>query len=343
MKRVALATALACVAMGASAADVSVYGRIDTGLLYEDDGTHQSVTMNSGGAGASRWGLKGSEKIGDVTVGIQFEAQLKSDTGVEGSNGRTFDRDAYIYVKSPYGDVRLGRSGALGGGVSGGMFAGKTTPFGMSFGNAKASVIYATESRHDNMVRYDTQRMHGLKLAAGYSFDTDSVKTAESTEGANDRYAAVGADYKVGNLNVIAVADMLRPADNAKEVTKAYKVAVNYNLDPVTFYFGYQMAKDAYKVGGESFKAAADTDAMTFGARVAVAGGNLNMVLGYANGEDINKEVTIKQAGIGYTYKLSKQLTLYTTASFLDTETVDAKGSSSVEVKQLLAGMYYVF
>lgn len=352
MKRVALATALACVAMSASAADVSVYGRVDTGLLYEDDGTDQSVTLNSGGAGASRWGLKGSEKIGDVTVGFQLESKLLSDTGESGDGkGRLFDRDAYVYVKSPYGDVRLGRSGALGGGVSGGMFAGKTTPFGMSYGNAAASKVHATESRHDNMVRYDTPRMAGLKLAAGYSFDTDSVAkdSAESTVGANDRYAAIGADYKVGNLNVVAVADMVRPADNAKEVTKAYKVAVNYKLDPVTFYFGYQMAQDAYKVGGVGkiiggkAIAAVDSESMTAGARVAVGGGDLNFVVGYANGDNEAEEVTVKQAAIGYTYKLSKQVTLYTTASYLENETVKDEKTTSEEIKQVMAGMIYFF
>lgn len=341
MKRVALATALACVAMGASAADVSVYGRVDTGLLYEDDGTHQSVSMNSGGAGASRFGLKGSEKIGDVTVGFQLESKILTDSGDMGTAGKIFDRDAYIYVKSPYGDLRFGRSGALGGGVSGGMFAGKTTPFGMSYGNAAASKVYAVESRHDNMVRYDTPRMAGLKLAANYSFGTNTDDSEPESQ--NNRYLAVGADYKVGGLNVIAVADMMRWADKDED-TKNYKVAVNYKLDPVMFYAGYQMSKDAQKVAGKTL-AGSDTDAMTIGAKVAVGGGDLMISYGYANGDNADKEITVKQAAVGYTYKVAKNVTLYTTASLyeIETETFASGNVKTEETKQVMAGVYYVF
>ncbi len=354
MKRVALATALACVAMSASAADVTVYGRVDTGLLYEDNGTTQSVSMNSGGAGASRWGLKGSEKIGDMTVGFQLEGKITTDAGQIGDEEKLFDRDAYIYVKSPYGDVRFGRSGALGGGVSGGIFGGKASPFGMSWGNAAASKIYAVESRHDNMVRYDTPRMAGLKFAGAYSFGTNTDDSAPESK--NNRYLAVGADYKVGGFNVVAVFDEMRWADQEKD-TKNYKVAVNYKLDPVTFYAGYQMSKDAVKVGGESKIAVdndkkndiklvgADVEALTFGARVAAGGGTFQFVVGYANGDNEVAEATIKQVGFGYSYKLSKQLTAYAAASYLDTEkeVFATKLVQSNEVKQVMAGLAYVF
>ncbi len=287
MKRVALATALACVAMSASAADVTVYGRVDTGLLYTDNGEDQTVEMSSGFAGASRFGMKGSEKIGDMTVGFQLESKITTDGGDMGTAGKIFDRDAYIYVKSAYGDVRFGRSGALGGGVSGGIFGGKASPFGMSWGNAAASKIYAVESRHDNMVRYDTPRMGGLKLAANYSFGTNTDDS--KPESKNNRYMAVGADYKVGGLNVVAVYDTMRWAEEEKD-TKNFKVAVNYKLDPVTLYAGYQMSKDALKVGGEKL-AGADADSMTFGARIPAAGGTFQFVVGYANGDNDTKEV----------------------------------------------------
>ena len=343
MKRVALATALACMAMGASAADVSVYGRVDTGLLYTDDGDTQTLEMNSGGAGASRWGIKGSENLGDgYKVGFQLEQKIGSDTGALGTAGKMFDRDAYIYVNSPYGDVRFGRSGALGGGVSGGMFAGKTSPFGVVYGNAASTKVYAVETRHDNMVRYDTPRMGGLKFAAAYSFgtDTDDAKG----EGENNRYAAVGADYKAGDLNVVAVADVKMFADESVKDTQSYKLAVNYKLDPVTLYAGYQYSKDAQKLGGKNLKGS-DTDSMTLGARVKAAGGDVNFVVGYAQGENEKTEMTIKQVALGYTYKLSKAVTLYTVASFLDieSETLASGKKTSEETTQVMAGMYYAF
>lgn len=57
---------LSTFAGSALAADVQVYGRIDTGLYFQDSkaADTQKFSMESGIAGTSRFGIKGSEKRG---------------------------------------------------------------------------------------------------------------------------------------------------------------------------------------------------------------------------------------------------------------------------------------
>ena len=44
--------------------------------------------------------------------------------------GNPFNRNAYLGVASPYGEVRFGRQGALGSGVNGLIFLNSYTVFG---------------------------------------------------------------------------------------------------------------------------------------------------------------------------------------------------------------------
>ena len=349
MKRIVFATVLACAAMGASA-DVTVYGRVDTGLLWDNTEGSDTVTMESGIAGASRWGFKGSEKISEnLTVGFQLESQFASDNGF--SNATLFNRDSYLYVNTQYGNFRFGRSGALGGGVSGGMFAGKVSPFGVVYKGAASTMIHDVQTRLDNMVRYDLPKFGGLQLAVQYARGDDSVPESQTV-----RYAAVGADYKVGDLSLIAVVDkeMKKSNTNGVKDMVSYKVGLQYKANPVTFYAGYQYIDNADQVGkAESVDATGkvgtiklvngEANSLTLGTRVAVGGGNLNMALGYASGEDAIKEVTLTQAAIGYTYNLSKRTTLYAAAAYLDHELTEGDVETSRKTKQVMAGLYHAF
>ncbi len=128
-KTIIALAALTAMAGSALAADVTLYGRIDNGLYLTKSKAKDttSLSMESGMAGASRWGIKGTEDLGNgYKVGFVLESGINTDTGTYAGSkdSRLFDRDSYLSVGTPFGDFRLGRSGALGGGVSGGIFAG---------------------------------------------------------------------------------------------------------------------------------------------------------------------------------------------------------------------------
>ena len=51
--------------------------------------------------------------------------------------GNPFNRNAYLGVASPYGEVRFGRQGALGSGVNGSIFLNSYTVFGNLYKEAR--------------------------------------------------------------------------------------------------------------------------------------------------------------------------------------------------------------
>lgn len=126
-------TATALAAMTAGAATVDVYGVVDTGLHYvKADSGDTSVTMDSGISKGSRVGLIGSEDLGGgYKIVFNLETGFSLDDGsFDNTKNRLFNRNAYLGVDSPYGEVRFGRQGALGSGVNGSIFLNSYTVFG---------------------------------------------------------------------------------------------------------------------------------------------------------------------------------------------------------------------
>lgn len=88
-KSLAALAVLGAAAGYASAADVTLFGVVDTGLIY----THQTFAddskadvnnfaMDSGVSSASRFGLKGTEELGNgLKVGFKLENGFQPDSG----------------------------------------------------------------------------------------------------------------------------------------------------------------------------------------------------------------------------------------------------------------------
>lgn len=119
----AVMTAVSGVAM---AADVSVYGIVDTGLAYKYQDTtnfkgekvvdgESSFVMQNGYNTPSRFGLKGTESLGNgYSVGFKLENGFNSDDGTFTQAGnRLFGREASLSVSGPFGTLSLGRMGGI--------------------------------------------------------------------------------------------------------------------------------------------------------------------------------------------------------------------------------------
>ena len=84
------------------AADVTLYGALDTGFEYfhhkttNFDGTSvkdDTFDMQTGWDTPSRWGLKGSEDLGNgYKVSFKLESGFNSDDGTMGQSNRLFGR-----------------------------------------------------------------------------------------------------------------------------------------------------------------------------------------------------------------------------------------------------------
>ncbi|RHH04092.1 porin, partial [Sutterella sp. AM18-8-1] len=90
MKKSLIAAALlgTFAASAFAAPSVTLYGRLDTSLAYTHldkdkagvDST-DTVSMESGFSTGNRWGLKGTEDIGNAKVGFVLESGFNSDDG----------------------------------------------------------------------------------------------------------------------------------------------------------------------------------------------------------------------------------------------------------------------
>ena len=95
-KTLAAVAVLGAFAGSAFAANVTMYGIIDTGLGYTstDKGYGEDVNkfdMRSGQNSASRFGVKGEEDLGNgLKVGFSLENGFNSDDGQLATEGRLF-------------------------------------------------------------------------------------------------------------------------------------------------------------------------------------------------------------------------------------------------------------
>lgn len=164
---VALAATLAGFALSAQAANVEVYGLIDTGLNYQHvDADRAGVDdvskfqMKSSQSTPNRVGLRGTEDLGQgLKVGFVLESQFNSDDGSLMPGNRLFHRAAQIMLMSDdYGTLVLGRSGMLRSGFgTTGIWGGK-----VAYGRAY--------DKDGNLLGYDPDDSLSFSLAATYDF-----------------------------------------------------------------------------------------------------------------------------------------------------------------------------
>lgn len=130
---VALAVLGSFTGVAMAQSSVTLYGRIDQNLTYQEPGNaakivstqttaskgRTSMKINDGGVngmGSSRFGLRGVEDLGDgLKLVFKLESQVKGDNGETGgktqsSTNSLFNREAYVGLESAsLGGVRFGR------------------------------------------------------------------------------------------------------------------------------------------------------------------------------------------------------------------------------------------
>lgn len=183
MKKSLIALAVLGAAASAQAADVSVYGVVDTGLAYtyNDEWTvdehvtdgESNLEMASGINASSRVGITGSEDLGNgMKVGFKLESGINSDDGALNQGGRLFGREASLTLSGDFGKISAGRMGGVGS--SAGTYD-YVYAIGESFDGGDFNIWGMTaSSRYDNMITYETPEFAGVKVTAQYSFDGDT-------------------------------------------------------------------------------------------------------------------------------------------------------------------------
>lgn len=360
MKKTFVAAAvLGAMASTAFAADVTLYGVVDLGLNYTQTKTTGSDTQNnfsmaSGQNSGSRFGLKGTEDLGNgYKVGFVLENGVKADTGALEKGGRLFHREALLFVQSPYGELSMGRTGALDAGTGRYNLMGSgATAMGTGWDKVGKSnkVLLGTGDRMDNTVTYKSPSFAGVTVYAQASLKKDSTKadtaTATYTEGSSDadRYYALGAKFSAEGLNtglVVSMNDYSR-YDMTQKDDDGYTVSgfVNYDFGMVK-----PMLAAQYWDNGKKDGVATKGYGVVIGATAPVLGGTLKATAGWNDAEyveDNGTDLNNWMVGFGYEYKLSKRTTIYTAAGYTEEKT-KAATTKKAKTSEVMAGLVHTF
>ena len=217
-KTTLLAMAVSAAAFSVQAAQVSLYGSVSTGVLYQNqaslsgdqDAANQeskdSFTMESGFWGDSIWGITGEEDLGNGwTVGFTLENEFGSDTGEMASEGTIFDSQAYLRIGNDKVNFAFGNIGGLAS--AGGDFdlICGFDPMEAFVGVAGLGAFASKDFASGNMAVVEVTPMEGFKVSLmGNTGDKDS--NAKWSD--RDHYYGLGVSYENGPLALAAIAEM---------------------------------------------------------------------------------------------------------------------------------------
>lgn len=375
-KTLAALAVLGAFAGSAVAADVTLYGLVDYGFNYQhrdadvktvdsDSGFEMRSGMNSG----SRFGLKGTEDLGNgLTVGFVLENGFDADTGSLTTEGKLFDRESSLFLQGNFGKLGFGRVGQLASSLGSYGLLGAVSPFSTGWGDQTGMKFVQAygHTRFDNTISYQTPVFSGFQVHAQYSFGNSDDNGKEGTalkkwsegKASADRYYGIAATFKTENLYLVGIVDSMnwgsqQTPDSGlsdKEMDDQLTVTLggNYNFGFMTTYAAFQYFDNAKSVGQ---KTVGDDGAITknykpdgwstegiegysiaLGLGVPCFGGTAKAHVGYVDAEDVadsSNDMTRWNVAVGYDYSISKRTSVYTALSYMK----DSYGFSAKDVE----------
>ena len=336
MKKTLIAVAvMAASGIAFAASNVTLYGVIEEGVVLEK-AKHGDTTVDlrSGFDQGSRWGIKGTEDLGNgYSVGFILEQGFNVDSGDEATSGKAFSREAFMYVNGGFGKLGFGRTGALSFAQSNAILTGWA--FGTGYGlSSWTSAIGNNFSRMDNVVSYATPVFDGFSVHAMYSngLTGDSEKWSD-----NNHYYGIGVKYQANAIRsslIFEAADNKGTATAKKKAIYVINYGFEYNLGSWTPMFAYQFAHQDNGRRTHMFGLSATAQ---LGGGKAIFGGR------YVFGKDNAKKVTVDgdvrawTIGAAYEYPLSKRTAVKAYAGYADS------GKEWKEVEDVAYNGYQVY
>lgn len=349
MKKSLIALAVLA-ASGASFAQssVTIYGIVDAYVGSTKDTTgaagntaksataqSQSV-VNSGGLKSNRWGLRGSEDLGNgLKATFKLEQRFKSDDG--SLDGVNFKGESSIGLSGGLGAVLLGRTTTVYDDLR-----DLTNPIGDtnlspvidSIKEAKGDYTDTT----DNTIAYRSPVFGGFSAGVSVALGENKTDTVDATQ-----HTSIKLQYANGPL-LVGYAYQNEEAQNAvpagvNDVTYQL-IAGSYDFGVAKLVGGYQNA-DRKTVGVKT----GDDSVYYFGVTAPVAK-NTNLYFGYVNSEFDAVAANGDVKATGYTlaanYVLSKRTDLYAGYKQIKKKN-DNTGADLGKVSQLAVGIRHTF
>lgn len=377
-KTLAALAVLGAFAGSAMAADVTLYGALDTGFEYihtknPGEKAVDTFDMQTGWDTGNRWGLKGSEDLGNgYKVSFKLESGFNGDDGTMGQGSRLFGREAGLTLSGPFGSIAFGRFGGISSSYGTYDMLGYVESFDGGDGNVWG---FAASDRYDNMVVYQTPRFAGLQLTAQYSFKTDSKASAKynsagdpeysGDEGTShaQRYASVGLSGEYGPASFAVGYELTKYGVNEQTTSEAglgreldkdgqlVFLGGNYDFEVVQLFVEGQYFKHQTAIAGfgDAFEGAiGDVKGygLHLGAAAPLGAGTLTAGLYYTDATDEqieDKDVDFKYYGASarYNYPLSERTGVYAGAGYGQVKNDDS--GDKTKVTQVYCGLVHTF
>ena len=262
LRSMALATLLACSGSAFAQSNVTLYGVADINIEYANHvgaipqaanqfnsgPSHNVYRMDSGGVSGSRWGLRGTEDLGNGLKALfVLENGFSLDSGTLQQSSRLFGRQAYVGVQSAtLGQITLGRQytsifEALANFVPG-AYATQYEP---------AAFLTGPNFREDNTVKY-TGQFGPVTALAHWSFGTGLALPA-----------FIGAATPIGGNGEV-------PGQFRRD--SAYGTALAYSAGPFGVTAGYDQWNPTIGTGNGTFKKAVVAASYTYGPAKVMGG-----------------------------------------------------------------------
>src|SRR5690625_3772542 len=354
MKKTLLAAALMVGFAGVAQAETSVtlYGVVDGGVGYQrlktksDAGSAKATRTGllGGVQRGNRWGLRGSEDLGDgLRMIFQLESGFDIATGDSQQGGRLFGREAHFGLAGDsWGQLTFGRQTT----VSSMYIPGIGSPFGASFMQANFGATFSAvnTTRYDNMIQYQTPSFAGFQAGLGYSFNTGgeqlpTVKIGGVKEKFNNKAWTAALRYANGPIAVGLSYDQNK-ADKGRAAllgldratVREWILAGSYDFEVAKLHLGAGQARnglisaqgylgdfvDSGTVVAKNFRA----NNYTVGLSAPVGGGSIMASWAMSDlrkaPEGLKKSDLKNQQiySLDYTYPLSKRTNVYAVGSY---------------------------
>ena len=303
----AIAAAFAAPVAMADTANVNIYGTIDAGLRSDSATGNRLTTFGSGSFNANRWGIKGSEDLGDGMKAFWgLESNFSTSTGQAGGGSSAqgvptgtgnplFDRNATVGVSSGANAIELGRQRIVAHKLKAAI-----DPLAAKFrSQSNFNTSYSTANRLNNLVSY-TGSFGDVKVMADRDIPASGVNDLATT--------SLGAVYASGPINVTAAVSRTDAAGEILSPTAYYLVGGSYSFGDAKVAANISQNKVATTVAVDTVtKNQSVGGSYNVSPKIAVLAGFYRTV----NNTTVTQDTTTSRLIVAATYALSKRTTAY--------------------------------
>lgn len=207
------AAGLATTGLAQAQSKVELYGIIDVNVEAYNNapdgqgGSHSVTGMRSGGQNGSRWGLRGTEDLGNGLKAVfAIEGGFNVASGRSADTSRIFNRQSFVGLQGDWGTVSFGRqytpshSAIVANAPNG--FVSQYEP-----------VPYISPVRGDNMAKYQGT-FSGFTVAAYYAFSEQSAQMTANQDVTGRFGGLLGYNYQ-NRFRVMASYDRIEDGNFA--------------------------------------------------------------------------------------------------------------------------------